>query len=62
MTPPVTLSLLLGGVLSIALGAVDAETVRHLSTGVDLGLIFGGLAALGVHVGAVTISSTAPKP
>lgn len=55
--------LFLGSLLAVVLGAVDAETRRRLGTGVELGLIFGGLTGLGVHAGVVTISATSdPKP
>lgn len=54
--------LVAGSVVSIVLGALDAELRQHLGTGVDLGLIFGGLTALGVHAGAVTVSASGPKP
>ena len=41
-------SLLVGGVIAIAVGYTDARLGTRLSSGVDVGLVIGGLAALGV--------------
>lgn len=46
-------SLLAGGLAAAAVGAVDALTRQKLGAPVDLGLLFGGLTALGVHVSGV---------
>ena len=47
------ISILLGGVLAVAIGFVDAKTGHALTIGVDDGLILGGLAALGVKATGV---------
>lgn len=54
-------SLIVGAVLAIVLGALDAELRQKLGVGVDLGLVLGGLAALGVHAGVSISASSAPK-
>lgn len=54
-------SLIAGAVLAIVLGALDAELRQKLGIGVDLGLVLGGLTALGVHAGVTISASGAPK-
>ena len=45
------LSALIGGLSAVALGAVDLYARQRLTASVDVGLIAGGLSALGVKAG-----------